>query len=36
MGRFKTTWYSIPEAPWTVVQIGKEYLVGCVDRNHNR
>ena len=28
---FKTApWYSIPEAPWTVVQIGKEYFVGCV------
>ena len=34
---FKTApWYSIPEAPGTVVQIGKEYFVGCVDRNHNR
>ncbi len=29
-------WYSIPEAPSTVVQTGKEHFVGCVDRNHNR
>jgi hypothetical protein len=34
---FKTApWYSIPEAPSTVVQIGKEHFVGCFDRNHNR
>jgi hypothetical protein len=34
---FKTApWYSMPEAPWTVMQIGKEHFVGCVDRNHNR
>jgi hypothetical protein len=34
---FKTApWYSIPETPSTVVQIGKEHFVGCVDRNHNR
>ena len=29
-------WYSIPEAPSTVVQIGREHFVGCVDRNHDR
>jgi hypothetical protein len=29
-------WYSIPEAPSTVVQIGQEHFVGCIDRNHNR
>jgi hypothetical protein len=29
-------WYSIPETPWTVVQFGQEYFVGCIDRNHNR
>jgi hypothetical protein len=29
-------WYSLPDAPGTVVQTRKEYFVGCVDRNHNR
>ena len=34
---FKTApWYSIPEEPSTVVQIGKEHFMGCVDRNRNR
>jgi hypothetical protein len=29
-------WYSIPEAPSTVIQTGQEHFVGCIDRNHNR
>ena len=29
-------WYSIPETQWTVVQIGQEHFMGCIDRNHNR
>jgi hypothetical protein len=29
-------WYSIPEAPSTVVQAGTEHFLGCIDRNHNR
>ncbi|HZA31483.1 MAG TPA: hypothetical protein VE462_08200 [Propionibacteriaceae bacterium] len=29
-------WYSIPEAPSTVMQTGQEHFVGCIDRNHNR
>jgi hypothetical protein len=34
---FKTApWYSIPETPSTIVQIGQEHFVGCIDRNHNR
>jgi len=28
--------YSIPETPWTRVQTGHEWFVGCLDRNYSR
>ncbi len=28
--------YSIPEAPWTRVQTGQEWFVGCLDRNYSQ
>jgi hypothetical protein len=28
--------YSIPEAPWTLVQTGQERFIGCLDRNHSQ
>jgi hypothetical protein len=28
--------YSIPEAPWTLVQTGQEQFVGCLDRNYSQ